>query len=76
MRASTLLLALCSVAAFRAPPRLARSLALRASPATPAALTVEGLRGLRLTDSAGQLVQLGTLMGEGDSVVCFLRHFG
>ena len=41
------------------------------------AVTGATLRGLRLTNAAGEEQTLGEAMGEGgSSVVCFLRHLG
>lgn len=34
------------------------------------------LRGLSLTNAKGEKQTLGSAMGEGQSVVCFLRHLG
>ena len=39
-----------------------------------ASVTPALLRGLSVTNAEGAVVELGTAMGEGDSLVVFLRH--
>jgi len=44
--------------------------------AIPETVTAEALRSAVLTNSDGELVSLGEKMGQGTSIVVFLRHLG
>lgn len=42
----------------------------------PESVTAQGLRSAVLTNADGDLVNLGEQMGQGKSIVVFLRHLG
>lgn len=42
----------------------------------PESVTAQGLRSAVLTNADGELVNLGEQMGQGKSIVVFLRHLG